>query len=299
MDEQGVGVMGWWEHDELVRPHEDEEFNRGLPEEPEFHHAPSPEPPVLVNPFDDDLEPAYTQTITNEGIEFAYHGAGAIVEKAEGTLTRWERLLKKYEEEFKDSEYGQWKTKHEWEDAQWMATAKVSQASLKCLLQTEWFVKCPPKFGSVKTLFDIIDKQLADFGGPKFKLDDMRLKEALNDQHCLVWRNVRKCGDFLLGNPKFAPGFAFGPIVKLNTEGDQRTLPLGTTLGAGILMSDATQLSMFTGDVSVHGVYMSLGNIDKDIRADISKGAWLLVAIIPKSKWSKTLAALPNLTKER
>ncbi|KAF8593504.1 hypothetical protein BDV93DRAFT_397329, partial [Ceratobasidium sp. AG-I] len=70
----------------------------------------------------------------------------------------------------------------------------------------------------------------------------------------------------------------------------QRNLQPGTTLGAGILMSDATVLTQFSGDVQAHGVYMSLGNIDKEVRADISKGAWLLVAIIPKSKWDKSLA---------
>lgn len=62
----------------------------------------------------------------------------------------------------------------------------------------------------------------------------------------------------------------------------QRALQPGTTYGAGILMSDATQLTMFSGDVSAHGVYMSLANIDKS-----------------KSKWDKTLSGLPNLSQDR
>lgn len=57
-------------------------------------------------------------------------------------------------------------------------------------------------------------------------------------------------------------------------------------------MSDATQLTMFSGDVTAHGVYMSLGNIDKEVREDVSQGAWVLVAYIPKSNWEKTLASL-------
>ncbi|KAG9089800.1 hypothetical protein FRC06_001389 [Ceratobasidium sp. 370] len=56
---------------------------------------------------------------------------------------------------------------------------------------------------------------------------------------------------------------------------------------------------MFTGDVSAHGVYMSLANIDKSVREDISQGAWVLVAIIPKSNWHKTLAAMPKMTNDR
>jgi hypothetical protein len=57
-------------------------------------------------------------------------------------------------------------------------------------------------------------------------------------------------------------------------------------------MSDATQLSRFSGDVQAHGVYMSLTNIDKDVRNKISNGAWLLVALIPKSTWDKTLSGV-------
>ncbi|KAF8593279.1 hypothetical protein BDV93DRAFT_482507 [Ceratobasidium sp. AG-I] len=65
-------------------------------------------------------------------------------------------------------------------------------------------------------------------------------------------------------------------------------------------MSDATVLSQFSGDVQAHGVYMSLGNINKEVRADISNGAWLLVALIPKSKWTKTLAGYGKIPeKER
>lgn len=59
-------------------------------------------------------------------------------------------------------------------------------------------------------------------------------------------------------------------------------LPPGVTRGAAILMSDATILLRFTGGVQVHALYLSLGNIDKSVREDISKGAWMLLAYIPK-----------------
>jgi hypothetical protein len=64
-------------------------------------------------------------------------------------------------------------------------------------------------------------------------------------------------------------------------------------------MSDATQLSMFSGDVSAHGLYMSLGNIDKAVREDISQGAWALAACIPKSNWEKTLATMGPMSDHR
>lgn len=60
-------------------------------------------------------------------------------------------------------------------------------------------------------------------------------------------------------------------------------------VGGVILGSDATHLTHYAGDVKVHGLYLSLGNIDKEIRAQTSKRAWILIAYIPISKWEKTL----------
>lgn len=40
----------------------------------------------------------------------------------------------------------------------------------------------------------------------------------------------------------------------------KRTLPPGTTLGRLYFASDSTQLSMHSGDVAAHGVYMTLAN---------------------------------------
>ncbi|KAF8606332.1 hypothetical protein BDV93DRAFT_398986, partial [Ceratobasidium sp. AG-I] len=57
-----------------------------------------------------------------------------------------------------------------------------------------------------------------------------------------------------------------------------------------MLGSDATLLSQHSGDVKVHGVYMSLGNIHKDVRNCTSRRAWMLIAYIPTCKWETTMA---------
>jgi hypothetical protein len=62
-------------------------------------------------------------------------------------------------------------------------------------------------------------------------------------------------------------------------------------------MSDSTRLSLFSGNAAAHVLYMSLGNIDKDVRSHISNGAWILVAYIPKSKFELTLAKNEKLSK--
>lgn len=61
-------------------------------------------------------------------------------------------------------------------------------------------------------------------------------------------------------------------------------------LGGLIFGSDATHLTHYSGDVKVHALYASLGNINKEVRAQTSKRAWMLVAYIPICKWEKTMA---------
>src|SRR5258706_13976046 len=60
-----------------------------------------------------------------------------------------------------------------------------------------------------------------------------------------------------------------------------------TILGI-ILVSDHTHLTNFTGDKKMHTVYLSIGNISKDICQIHNSHAWLLVTKIPISKFSKT-----------
>jgi hypothetical protein len=45
--------------------------------------------------------------------------------------------------------------------------------------------------------------------------------------------------------------------------------------------SDKTHLTDFTGDKSAWPLYMSIGNIRKDVRRTASRRAWILVAFIP------------------
>ncbi len=59
----------------------------------------------------------------------------------------------------------------------------------------------------------------------------------------------------------------------------------GETLGLVMLGSDKTHLNNNYGDKHVHAVYMSCGNIDKEIRMKLSSRAWVMVAQIPVVKF--------------
>src|SRR5260370_8411217 len=68
----------------------------------------------------------------------------------------------------------------------------------------------------------------------------------------------------------------------------------GSTILGIILASDYTHLTNFTGDKKMHAVYLSIGNISKDVCQKHNSRTWLLLTKIPISKFSKTQFSGPK-----
>ncbi|KAL5523335.1 hypothetical protein ACEPAF_1602 [Sanghuangporus sanghuang] len=59
----------------------------------------------------------------------------------------------------------------------------------------------------------------------------------------------------------------------------------GETLGLVILASDKTHLTNFQGDKECHAMYLTCGNIHKDLRRKATSRSWMLIGQIPIAKF--------------
>ncbi|KIY47966.1 hypothetical protein FISHEDRAFT_44259 [Fistulina hepatica ATCC 64428] len=216
--------------------------------------------------------------------------------------------MKQYQRNLGTSEaniYYPFTSKLEWEFARWAKLRGPSSTAATELLSIEGLSeKLNLSFKTIDQLNKIIDGQIPP-ERPKFERTTVHVGGETFE---VYFRDILECIKALYGDMSFAPYLQFAPekhysdsSKKQHMYHDMYTgkwwwstqekielkLPGGTIVPI-ILSSDKTQLTLFRNK-SAYPLYMSLGNIPKEIRAKTSSRAYVLFAYLPTSSLSHIL----------
>ncbi|KAN0139940.1 hypothetical protein V8E53_002245 [Lactarius tabidus] len=187
----------------------------------------------------------------------------------------------------------------DWDFARWAKNRGPSSTAITKLLVIEGVVEnLGLSFCNVRELNHLIDEELP--GRPRFKCEEISLGGESFDIH---FREVIPCIRALFGDPNFASRLNLAPerhyldedcTVQIFSEmhtgnwwwSVQNLLEShkpGATVIPVIISSDKTQLTLFRSK-STYPVYLSIGNILKDLHRKTSQHAQMLLGYILMTK---------------
>ncbi|KAG1836595.1 hypothetical protein C8R48DRAFT_623187 [Suillus tomentosus] len=198
-----------------------------------------------------------------------------------------------------DNIYAPFASKLDWEMARWANLRGSSSTAFSELVSIEGLSeKIGLSFKNTRELNKIIDNELP--GRPKFKRDQIVVANEVFD---VYYRDIIECIKALFGDPNFADVLVFAPerhyadedeTIRLYHEmhtgkwwwNSQKHLDRerpGATIIPVIISSDKTQVTMFHNKTA-YPVYMTIGNIPKDICRKPSRQAHVLLAYLPTTR---------------
>ncbi|KAJ6450612.1 hypothetical protein C8R45DRAFT_1057188 [Mycena sanguinolenta] len=267
----------------------------------EFENGYEPPRPDLPPGVNTAQIPAPSRGV-RKGIEDRFHHK-PIIEKFPGNLAgapishdRDSTSEERYRTTFRNdtaNPYAPFRSKRDWEFAKWAKTRGPGSTAFTDLIQIDRVREALGlSYGTSAQLNTIIDNELPT-GQPKFHKSEVVVD---GQSFPLYSRDILECVRALYGDSDFAPYLFVAPeqhymdkdkTIRMyhnmhtgkwwwaTQEAVEKDYP-GATIVPIIISSDKTQLTVF-GNKTAYPVYMTLGNIPKEIR-------YILLAYLPTSR---------------
>ncbi|KAG1882075.1 hypothetical protein F4604DRAFT_1879530 [Suillus subluteus] len=185
----------------------------------------------------------------------------------------------------------------EWELGRFLVE-NLTQTQIDKFLKLKWFHTHPrPSFSSKDQLLDWIDALPSFVPWKVSNIEFTGYKTTYPVQ--LIWRDALEVVKQLFSDPVFSNHITFQPHV-VNTGGQreygdymsadmawkiQDHLPVGATQVPIILGSDKTPVTRTTGGLEMHPLFITIGNLDSEIRSKATLQAWRCIAYMPIAKF--------------
>ncbi|KIM59359.1 hypothetical protein SCLCIDRAFT_27327 [Scleroderma citrinum Foug A] len=189
----------------------------------------------------------------------------------------------------------------EWDLVQFLVT--LTKAQVSRFLKSRWFTtRAKPSFRTTEQLFGWLANLPT---GPQWQATPINLNgyEPVQDVR-LIWQDGLDVVKDLFSNLIFANYMTYDPHkVMCGTDHEysefftgtrvfkiQAQLPVGSTIIPIIRTLDKMPVTCHTGGLEMHPLFLTIGNIQSDIRMQATSHAWHCIAFIPSPEFKVNCA---------